>query len=366
MSTTVGISTILGVAIATPLFTADRALALTEGELRSNAQAMTVRIDAIAEDGAQGSGVIVGKDGDTYTLLTNWHVVEDPGDYILQTSNGDTYSFSADDINRLPGIDLAEVQFTSTQFYERSRFGSFSEILEGDTVYVAGWMNPGPVIRERAFDMARGRLVTGRMPEIINGYSFAYTLDNIQQGTSGGPILNGDGDLIGISGLGIADLKTRSVELVAGIPVETYVDVAGIVVPPVLPRPSIRRPTIASDIPDLPPHQRLQIYLQDISAEITRLRTKIRAFQELERASSYERQNPAKISENLPEVYIDLTALDEQIEEFRLLTYRSEQNVTEESFLNLLKDIRLFKSDAAVFRSQLDELYIQVTPPESY
>ncbi|MBC6471660.1 MAG: hypothetical protein GDA48_01525 [Hormoscilla sp. GM102CHS1] len=49
------------------------------------AEAITVRIDGPK---AGGSGVIVKREGNTYTVLSNWHVVDDSGNYVIKTADG--------------------------------------------------------------------------------------------------------------------------------------------------------------------------------------------------------------------------------------------------------------------------------------
>jgi hypothetical protein len=58
------------------LATGQPAIAKTANEIRSEAKAVTVKIDA---DGKPGSGVLIQKQGQVYTLVTNRHVVC-PGD----------------------------------------------------------------------------------------------------------------------------------------------------------------------------------------------------------------------------------------------------------------------------------------------
>ena len=64
----------------TPLFVQ----ALTSQQINARAKEFTVRIDGQSN----GSGAIVARNGNTYTVLTNWHVVEESGQYTVQTSDG--------------------------------------------------------------------------------------------------------------------------------------------------------------------------------------------------------------------------------------------------------------------------------------
>lgn len=77
--------------------------ALTTPEI---ARAITVRIDGPLP----GSGVIVERLGNTYTVVTNWHVVKEAGTYTIQTQDGQSYTVNSTDVRRLPGVDLAVLQ----------------------------------------------------------------------------------------------------------------------------------------------------------------------------------------------------------------------------------------------------------------
>ena len=89
------------------------------------------------------------------------------------------------------------------------------------TLYAAGWYNPGPVVTERIFDSSPGRFVNRQTPT-KDGYALLYVLEIAQPGMSGGPVLNDEGRLVGINGLAQVDLRTGNVDLVAGIPIETF------------------------------------------------------------------------------------------------------------------------------------------------
>ncbi|NJL69219.1 MAG: trypsin-like peptidase domain-containing protein, partial [Microcoleus sp. SM1_3_4] len=84
------------------------ALALTSDRVKSIAREITVRI----EGPKGGSGVILEKQGNTYYILTNWHVVDKAGDYRIITPDGKTHSVYYSLVRRMPGADLAIVPFS--------------------------------------------------------------------------------------------------------------------------------------------------------------------------------------------------------------------------------------------------------------
>ena len=75
------------VSSAAILLSASKAKAKDASEIANIAKAITVRI----EGATQGSGVLVKKEGNSYTVLTSWHVLQDnlPGEEVaIITSDG--------------------------------------------------------------------------------------------------------------------------------------------------------------------------------------------------------------------------------------------------------------------------------------
>ena len=77
------------------------------------AQQITVKIGGL--DG-KGSGVMINRQGNVYTVFTAFHVVEKPGDYEVITHDGESHKI--DQIERLRGLDLAIITFTSRKEYK--------------------------------------------------------------------------------------------------------------------------------------------------------------------------------------------------------------------------------------------------------
>ncbi len=190
---------------------------LTEQEIEQIATKITVRIDG--EDRG-GTGVIVEKKGDTYYVITNWHVVDKAGDYQIITPDGKQHPVYYNLIKQLPGIDLAIAPFYSTETYPIAELGNAAEIEAGKTVYVAGWPRSGGSLQQRIFISSSGRITGRQQPR--NGYSLLY--DNlVRAGMSGGPILDEQGRLIGING--IVKLEEDSDKIVSGgIEINTFLN----------------------------------------------------------------------------------------------------------------------------------------------
>lgn len=177
------------------------------------ANQVTVRI--LTKFGS-GSGVVIKHEGQTYTVLTNNHVVADsPEDgYEILTTDGNIYL--AEQVNCVNGknLDLALVKFTSPEDYQVVALPKSKVISEGETVYASGFpawhfVFKGKKLTKmeetrnwgvKAFQLKTGTIKMQLAKTLPGGYQLGSTND-VFQGMSGGPTLNQQGELIGINGL---------------------------------------------------------------------------------------------------------------------------------------------------------------------
>lgn len=171
------------------------AQALPPEQINLRAKQITVRID-----GANlGSGAIIAESNNVYTVLTNWHVMRNPGQYSVQTIDGRKHQVNPASIKQIGGLDLAIVKFESDQNYQVAQLGDSRNIIEGQNIYFAGY--PGELRPEdsRYYRFFAANLV-GILPKsTANGYSLIYNGEAFP-GMSGGPVLDRYGNLIGIHG----------------------------------------------------------------------------------------------------------------------------------------------------------------------
>jgi len=163
------------------------------------AQAITVRI----EGATQGSGVLVKRDGNRYTVLTAWHVVsgQKPGEELdIYTPDGQRHLVEQGSIKRLGEVDMAVLTFISSNSYELARVGDVMSVSSGEQVLVAGF----PISNKGKLKYDRGKLVANAAVGIDQGYQLLYT-NNTISGMSGGVVLKVDGTLIGMHGRGELD-----------------------------------------------------------------------------------------------------------------------------------------------------------------
>jgi tetratricopeptide (TPR) repeat protein/S1-C subfamily serine protease len=164
-------------------------------EVQSIAAKVTVRIKI--GQGA-GSGVLIAKKGNTYLVMTNAHVVRDQGIITLQTPDRQSYTARQVQNTQVGNFDVALLEFTSTRAYQLAgldNFGKNAALKEGREVFAAGF----------PFDSNALKFVTGEVKQLsqepfANGTQIGYaTKGDIQQGMSGGPILDSSGNLVGIN-----------------------------------------------------------------------------------------------------------------------------------------------------------------------
>lgn len=134
----------------------------------------------------EGTGFLISANG---LILTNFHVVEAPGNIVVETSEGE--QFLASLVGQSPEKDLALLQIPSTtQSY--LQLASTEEAQIGDDVYTLGTPRGLQGTVTKGIISAKRRLTGVRLVQIDAP---------INPGNSGGPLLRSDGRVIGINTL---------------------------------------------------------------------------------------------------------------------------------------------------------------------
>ncbi len=182
---------------------------------------------------SSGSGAIVQRQGQTYTVLTSWHVVAfDKGDRTIITNDGQIHQLLGVP-QRLGDTDLAIAKFSSAIEYKLAPIGAQQPAV-GEPLLAAGFP-----AETGALALAQGFVELLLPKSLPEGYSLGYT-NEVKIGMSGGPIFNAKGFLVGINGRGkyrdpgfgvyafedgsepTPELLEKMVKSSWGIPISTY------------------------------------------------------------------------------------------------------------------------------------------------
>ncbi len=186
------------------------AICLSPVEVNRKAKEIAVRI----EGSDRGSGAIISRQGNTYLVLTIWHVVEQPGNYTIHTLDGQSHSVIKK--QQLIGADLAIVYFSSSDRYSVAQRGDSQYLIEGQNVYFAGYP---ALVGSPTYRFYAGNLIGFLSPPNQDGYELIYSGEAIS-GMSGSPVFDENAALIGIYGQTELEPRTGSPSLY-GIPIDT-------------------------------------------------------------------------------------------------------------------------------------------------
>ncbi len=176
---------------------------VSEAELEELAQAVTVRV--FSEDnslGRGGSGVLIRREGKQYTVVTNHHVLSNSSlHYQVQTTNGSFYPAEILAFSKSEN-DLALLTFDSPdRSYRVLSLQAEVRGKIGDSILVGGFPFNDNLTQSPKCLLTQGEIVMILPRALVGGYQIGYT-NVLRNGMSGGPLLNQDGELIGIHGLG--------------------------------------------------------------------------------------------------------------------------------------------------------------------
>jgi len=146
-----------------------------------------------------GSGFIINKNG---TIVTNNHVIANADDIIVRVNNKE---YEAKVLGADPYSDVAVLKIESSEKFKTVEFGNSDKARVGDWVIAIG--NPfglGGTVTSGIIS-ARNRDIN-----LTRYDDFIQTDASINQGNSGGPLFNMEGDVIGINTAIISPTGTSS------------------------------------------------------------------------------------------------------------------------------------------------------------
>jgi tetratricopeptide (TPR) repeat protein len=190
-------------------------LALSPTEIQRIANRATVGIDRCAK----GSGAIVRKDRNTYTVLTVANIVRNNNCEIVTPDNR---RYQVSQVKIFPNnIDLALVSFTTNNNYPVAKLVDNSDRIEaGEPIYVAGF-GQAPASSKPVFTFAKGDLVSNGSKQQGKGYSLIFSTNTLSQ-LNGSSIWNERGELLAMQGSSNVPTARVRTGYNLGIPVNTF------------------------------------------------------------------------------------------------------------------------------------------------
>jgi S1-C subfamily serine protease len=180
--------------------------------LKLIAQKITVRVSS---PNTIGSGTIIGFQKPFYQVLTNAHVIRgERHNLVLMTADQRQYPIHS--IQVLSPYDLALLTFQAPEGdYPVANLGDPAQLRVNDFVLAAGFpqtnSNP-PGLAQETVQTSPGFIYYLAPRSLKEGYRIGYT-NLINKGMSGGPLLNGQGEVIGINGIHAEPLWGDSYDL---------------------------------------------------------------------------------------------------------------------------------------------------------
>jgi serine protease Do len=163
-----------------------------------------------------GTGIIIDERG---YIITNYHVVD--GIRKIQVTSSDKTQYIASLIARDPDSDLAIIKINPRKPLQPITFGRSNDLMPGESCIAIG--NPYGY----AFSLTDGRISgIDREVDVVEKnlvYRLAIqTNTEINPGNSGGPLINVDGEMIGIN----SAIRQGAAGIAFAIPVDQVIDIA--------------------------------------------------------------------------------------------------------------------------------------------
>ncbi|MBD2615492.1 tetratricopeptide repeat protein [Nostoc punctiforme FACHB-252] len=166
-------------------------------QIKQLARTITVKI---LSGENRGSGILLKKQGQTYTVITNQHVLQSGKPVQIQTADGKIHQGNLVKGVNFQGKDLALLEFRTSGNYSLASLGNLSTIAVNQPIYAAGFPFEGNPSQSQGFVFKAGQILLVPDRAFKEGYQIGYS-NEIEKGMSGGPILNRRGQVIGINGI---------------------------------------------------------------------------------------------------------------------------------------------------------------------
>ena len=166
------------------------ALPLSASAIGFTAEDKYNSVFVVTSGNSLGSGFAVGEN----CIITNAHVLDNPNTIVLTTYAGETYTaylVSYDQDKDIAVLGVKDAKFTPLTIAD------YKSLNTGDDVYAIG------APKSMAYTLTKG-VISAKERE-IGKYKYIQTDAAINEGNSGGPLLNDEGNVIGVNTLKMSD-----------------------------------------------------------------------------------------------------------------------------------------------------------------
>ena len=180
---------------------------LLTADVQTIAKNITVQVE-VEQD--RGSGILIAKNNNTYTVITNAHVTDRGDSYSIVTPDGIKHQATLVNSDSTPQNDLAILEFNSSNSYTVATIGNSNTITEGETVIAAGFPE-----NEDNILVTDGLISLVTEKPLNKGYSIGFSNETVQ-GMSGGVLLNSNGEVVAILGKGQGAILDTAYDYIDG------------------------------------------------------------------------------------------------------------------------------------------------------
>ena len=167
-----------------------------------------------------GSGVIIERDGNQYTVLTAMHLFEDIDEEIpftIRTADYSIYEVKRESIQQIENLDLAIFTFKSDKDYKKANFSNISTLKKDDVLFSSGFVDSN-------FYFQKGKLVASSSLKVKDGNQLIYT-SKVVPGMSGGGIFDNYGKLVGVNTMSNSkSFQDKSFSYSLGVPNSFFIN----------------------------------------------------------------------------------------------------------------------------------------------
>ncbi|PSB02479.1 S1 family peptidase [Merismopedia glauca] len=189
-------------AVALPASAPNAIISPPNSQLKNSLQKIARQITVEIKDSEfLGTGFLIKKQGDLYTVVTNAHVVRAATPpYRIKTVDGQIHTAKLVVNQRFAQLDLALLQFRSPKnSYLVANLGKSPQGQQ--EVYAAGFVLGSDDLDAENTDF---KFTNGKVSLVLNkalegGYQVGYT-NQIEKGMSGGPLFNPQAEVVGVNG----------------------------------------------------------------------------------------------------------------------------------------------------------------------